>query len=157
MCSEWDGEDIKYPIREYDDRSNLIFNQWNKNQWIKYEYDINNNRIYELWYDGGWSKYEYNELNQNIFFINSNGVWIKYRYDSNGRGIYKEQSDGTGFVCEYDNLGNRLWSMDLEQRNQIHIRNNIIVSLLSDIILIIINLYNLLYCIMYFIICWKGS
>ena len=27
MCIEWDGENIKYPIMEYDSRGNLILDQ----------------------------------------------------------------------------------------------------------------------------------
>jgi hypothetical protein len=62
-------KNMEYPIGEFDEDDNLIYDENNDGYWFKREYDENN--------DGYWFKREYDENNNLIYHKDSNNYWYK--------------------------------------------------------------------------------
>jgi hypothetical protein len=78
-----------FPFEIKDTNGKLIYFEYSKGYWYKFEYDINGNLIY---------------------YENSNGYWNKWEYDANDNQIYFEDSIGT--IIDNRPTSTKEYSMD---------------------------------------------
>ncbi|MCK9272914.1 hypothetical protein M0P65_05195 [Candidatus Gracilibacteria bacterium] len=91
---------------KFNEKSNLVKQEYPLRISIKYKYDDRNNRI-KLIQGDFWCKYKYNKNNNLIEKIDSNGVWEEIKYDKNNN-LIEIKYDDSLFKYEYDENNNKI-------------------------------------------------
>lgn len=77
-------EDAHYTVEyTYDNKGNLILEEYSNGEWVEYSYDVNNNLVKETRMDAGKirvTEYEY-DADGNLIYYKDDDGWTRYTYD----------------------------------------------------------------------------
>ena len=83
-------------LRLYDDKGNMIYCEYSKGLWTKYEYDDNNNVVYAESSYGLWSKREF-DVNNNEIYAESSREGVIFDNRSCSDKVFIDEQSGKKF------------------------------------------------------------
>ena len=83
-------------LKLYDDKGNMIYCEYSKGLWTKYEYDDNNNVVYAESSYGLWSKREF-DVNNNEIYAESSREGVIFDNRSCSDKVFIDEQSGKKF------------------------------------------------------------